>query len=343
MEYRHKMMRTAVGAVVEKAIRDIRDDPRRSIRNLADMGDNFSKTAAQKHFFEIAHEVLKNPDNPYFELILNIIRNVDAETVKTVSLNFGYSSLNYGAEILRIKQAAVKKKLPWLLRFAYSVDNSGSLGFERVEEIVSDAVTLGIYTYVFQIEDSAERLEQILNLCRKHEECCFFTAVTPNFIFDRNREWLMKTPNLILSVDLSAGCGEEETGRALLQLHREKCFYGFHVRYTGKNVERLTSEEFRQRMIDCGCIFGCYVNADRSNRELEDRVYGYVCSKRGKKGGPLFVFDLERDKRYIADAILCGTDFLIGPDGTARLADGCLADLHLTTLSALADMADVEF
>ncbi|WP_444658725.1 hypothetical protein ACRQV7_14250 [Caproiciproducens sp. R2] len=343
MEYRHKMMRTAVGAVIEKAIRDIRSDPRRSIRNLADMGDNFSKTVAQKHFFEIAHEVLKNPDNPYYELILNMIRNVDAETVKTVSLNFGYSCLNYGAEILRTKEAAVKRKLPWLLRFECGPDHADSLGLRRVDEIVSDAVSLGIYTYVFQIGDSTERLGQILELCQNHEECCFFAAVTPNFIFDRNKEQLMRTPNLILSVDMSAGCGEDEANCALRQLHAGKCFYGFHVGYTGENAQRLTSEEFRQRMIDCGCIFGCYVSAGRGDGELEDRIYKYVCSKRGKKGGPLFVFDLDRDERYIGNTILCGTDLFVGADGRARLADGRLADLHSTTVSELAAMPEVRF
>nr|WP_319489178.1 hypothetical protein [uncultured Caproiciproducens sp.] len=343
MEYRHKMMRTAVGAVIEKAIRDIQDDPRRSIRNLADMGDNFSKTPAQKRFFELAHEVLKNPDNPYNELILNMIRNVDAATIKTVSLNFGYTGLNYGAEVLRAQEAAAKKNIPWLLRFDCGSDDENSLGLPQMETIISDAVSLGIYTFVFQIEGSVERLGQILELCQNHEECCFFAAVTPDFIFNSHKKQLLKTPNLILSVDMSAGCGEDEANCALRQLHDGKCFYGFYVRYTRENAQWLMSDEFRQRMIDCGCIFGCYVSTDLSDQELQDRIYSYVCSKRGKKGEPLFVFDLNRDERYIGSAILCGTDLIIGRNGTVRLADGRPADLHSTMISELVKTPELKF
>lgn len=343
MEFRHKMMRTAVGVVIEKAIRDIQEDSRRSIRNLADMGDNFSKTPAQKRFFEIAHEVLKDPDNPYNELILNMIRNVDAATIKTVSLNFGYTGLNYGSEVLRAQEAAAKKDIPWLLRFDCSFNDKNSLELPQMEKIVSDAVSLGIYTFVFQMEGSAERLSRLLELCRNHEECCFFAAVVPGFIFDRHKEQMLKTPNLIFSVDMSAECGEDEENCALRQLHEGKCFYGFHVRYTEKNTQWLMSDEFRQRMINCGCLFGCYVNSDTGNQELEDRIYSYVCSKRGKKGEPLFVFDLNRDERYISNAILCGTDVTVGTDGTVRLAGGETADLHNTVLSELVRTPGLQF
>lgn len=53
MEYQHRVMRGTVGVIINKAIRDIRTDPKRSIRNLADLGDNFSTSAAQKRFFPL--------------------------------------------------------------------------------------------------------------------------------------------------------------------------------------------------------------------------------------------------------------------------------------------------
>ncbi|XOQ48354.1 MAG: Xylose isomerase-like TIM barrel [Eubacteriales bacterium] len=341
MEYRHKLIRTAVGILIDKAIRDIQSDPGRSIRNLADMGDNFSKSPAQKRFFKIVHEILKDPGNPYYELLLNMTRNVWPDTVKTVSLNFGYTGLNYGAEILRGKEAAAGKSIPWLLRFDCSKDGENALNFREIDKILTDSVSLGIYTCVIKLGECGEKIGRILELCKNHRECCIFVAMNPTTSLKGFREPIMKTPNLIFSVDMTEG-GEVQP-QILRDLHEWKCFYGFHAYYNTDNVNDLTSDRFTRSMIGMGCIFGCYVNRDFENQELEEQVYRYVCSRRGKKGEPLFVFDFNRDEKYISDTILCGTDLCVGPDGKARLAGGRLADMHRVLLSDMVKTPGVQF
>jgi hypothetical protein len=307
------------------------------------MGDNFSKTPAQKRFFKIAHEILKNPDNPYNELIFNMTRNVLPDTVKTVSLNFGYTGLNYGAEILRGKEAAVGKSIPWLLRFDCSVDGENALDFREMDKILTDSVSLGIYTCVIKLGECGEKMGQVLELCRNHRECCIFVAVNPAIALRECKEHMMKTPNLILSVDMTENGEAGTQPKVLRDLHEWKCFYGFYAYYNTDNVNDLTSDSFTQRMIDTGCIFGCYVNRDFGNQELEEQVYRYVCSHRGKKGEPLFVFDFNRDGKYISDTILCGTELCVDPNGKARLAGGRLADMHSVLLSDMVKTPDIQF
>ena len=343
MEYRHKMMRTAVGMLIDKAIRDIQSDPKRSIRNLADMGDNFSKTSAQKQFFKTAQEVLKKPDNPYNKLVLNMSRNVWPDTVRTVSLDVGYTGLNYGAEILRGKEAAAGKNIPWLLRFDCSVDGENTLSFREMDKILADSVSLGIYTCIIQLGGCGEKMGQVLKLCKSHRECCFFVAVKPTAALSPFREQMIKTPNLILSADMT-GDGKEGTEEQILRnLHEWKCFYGFHAYYNQENVDDLTGDGFTQRMIDLGCLFGCYVNSDLKDQQLEDQVYRHVCSHRGKAGEPLFVFDFNRDEQYISDKILCGKDLCVGPDGKVRLAGGRSADMHSVLLSDMVKTPGIQF
>ncbi|MDF2632274.1 MAG: hypothetical protein K0Q85_870 [Caproiciproducens sp.] len=331
MEYRHKIMRSTVGVVINRAIRDIQDDPKRSIRNLADMGENFSKSAAQKKFFEMTGDILKKPDNHYNELLVNMIQNVNADTIRTVSLNFGYTSLNYGACILR-ENSKDGKKIPWVLHFDCSAGQN-VFGLPRMDAIISDAVSLGIYTYIFQIDGAAERLPELMQLCKNHGECSFFAAVSPK-IFQRTQQFT-ETPNLIFSVNVTGGEGEDGTDRALQVLHESKCFYGFHAYYTKENAAWLMSSQFTQRMISGGCLFGAYVNADRKEKELEDQMYRYVCTKRGKKGEAPFVFDFGRDIRYIGDVISCGAYLSVGVNGEVKLDGGRSADLNNITLSEL--------
>ncbi len=340
MEYRHKMMRTTTGVVINKAIRNIKSDPKRSIRNLADMGDNFSKSPAQKKFFEMTHDILKNRDNPYNELIVNMIQNVDADTIRTASLNFGYTALNYGADILR-KQARGGKNIPWLLSFDWNSGPGDLLDLQQMEAIIADAVSMGIYTYVFQINDSGERLQELLQLCKNHEECSFFAAISPQIL--QQTQQITKIYNLILSVDVTDCSGEDDTTRALQVLHENKCFYGFHARYTKENVEWLMSDQFTQWMISGGCLFGCYVNADLKEKELEDQVYRYVCTTRGKKGQPLFTFDFNRDAHYIGDVISCKAYLRIGVNGEVQLVGGQLANLKDITFSELINGSQIQF
>lgn len=322
MEYRHKLMRGTVGVIINKAIRDIRSDPKRSIRNLADLGDNFSTTLTQKRFFALAREVLKNPDNPYNELLANVVENVTAETIRTMSLNFGYTSLNYGADILREREAAFGKYIPWLLIFDFSAGAGTAPGFERTASLIADAVSLGIYSFVFQLGAAPENLAQVLEYCAEFTECSFFAAVPAGLLTGPIAERAARTPNLVLSVDVTEPTAQKEAAGTFRALHAAECFYGFHVYFGEENAERLMADEFMRQRIQDGCLIGTFVNADRNKETLEDRVYRFVCSRRGKKGSPLFAMDFYRDISYVGNAISCGDFLRIGGNDSASASDG---------------------
>ena len=319
MEYRHKVMRGTVGVIINKAIRDIRSDPKRSIRNLADLGDNFSTSETQKRFFSIARGVLKNPDNPYNKLIVDMIENVTPESVRTMSLNFGYTALIYGANTIRQREAALGRYIPWLLVFDFSTAQGAALGIERASALIAQAVSLGIYTFVFQINFYGEALESLLKLCASYPECAFFAAVSAGVLLGPMQKQVMKTPNLVILVDAADSAAEETRDRAFHVLRCARCFYGFYAYYTEESVQWLMSDEFTQKMIQNGCLIGGYVNADPSAENLENQVYRFVCAKRGRKGAPLFALDFYRDISYIGNAISSGEFLRVGNDG--RLLD----------------------
>lgn len=332
MEYRHKIMRGTVGVIINKAIRDIRNDPKRSIRNLVDLGDNFSTSATQKRFFSLAREVLKNPDNPYNELLVNMIENVNPETVRTMSLNFGYTGLMYGSDILRQREAVFGKYIPWLLVFDFETGGRDTPDFERIAALIVDAVSLGIYSFVFKIGDSRENLAQVLEYCGRFAECAFFVTVSAGLLIGSVSDRAVRTPNLVLSVDVTDPALQKETDCAFQALHAAKCFYGFHTYYSEENAERLMSDEFMQQMIRNGCLIGCYVNRDRSKKSLEDSVYRFVCTRRGKKGAPLFAMDFYRDISYVGNAISGGEFLRVDSSGKV---DGVLPGLNSPALRNL--------
>ena len=323
MEYRHKLMRGTVGAIVNKAIRDIRNDPKRSIRNLADLGELFSTSSTQRKFFSLARGILRNPCNPYNELLVRMTQNVNSDSLRTLCLNFGYTALNYGAETLRKHEAERNCHIPWILIFDFRGVQDGCLSEAQISASVSDAVSLGIYSFILMVDEPGD-VDAVLDLCASQAECIFFIAVPPKIITPSNISKIVQAPNLIVSVDVTRCCGEEAAGHIFDELKAAGRFFGYHAFYNEENMQRLTSEDFTRQMIQSGCLIGTYVNADRNSEELGNRVYSFACAERGRNGEPLFALDFYRDISYVGNSISCGNYLLIRGDGSVPGHPGSL-------------------
>lgn len=327
MEYGHRIMRGTVGMVVGKAIRDIRSDPGRSIRNLADMGGMFSTSPAQKRFFTLARSVLKIPGNPYKELLVRMTRDVSLDSLTALSLNFGYTALVFGAQRLRRYGEEMGRKLPWLLCFGFTPAGGKRLSPERLSALISEAVSFGIYTFIFVAREAGD-FRILSQLCQSHAECVFFLAVAPDLLLTEDTLPQGKIPNLVTAVEVTAD-SEPAAGEVFQRLRGAGRFFGYYAFYREEDLDALTSREFTRRMADRGCLIGSYVNADPKENVLEDRVYRFACAERGKKGEPLFALDFYRDSDYVGDSISCGSCLCVRGDGSVP---GCSVNLEKETL-----------
>ncbi len=315
MDYRHKLMRGTVSAVTNKALHDIRNDPKRSIRNLADLGELFSTSATQRHFFSLARGILKNPANPYNELLVKMTKNVNLDSVRTLSVNFGYTVLSYGAELLRRHQLELNRRIPWLIIFDLKETGGKRISLQQISAYITDAIALGIYTFIFMADQPSD-MDSIFRICDLFTECVFFVACSSDMMMEDNVETTRTKSNLIVSLDATSYFITDHIAQAFHRLRNDGCFFGFHAIYSDENIPRLTSDEFTHQMIKEGCLIGTYVNQNARLEELENRVYSFACKKRGKNGEPLFAMDFYRDISYVGKSISCGNYMMIRSDGT---------------------------
>lgn len=61
----NSMSRFITGSVVKRTLKDIKDNPERSIRNLVDMALQFSGGRFQQDFFTTAQTMLQNENSAY--------------------------------------------------------------------------------------------------------------------------------------------------------------------------------------------------------------------------------------------------------------------------------------
>lgn len=116
----NSLNRILIEATVRRTLKQIKDDPKRSTRNLVDMALNFSEGRFQQHFFETAQRMLKNEHSSYYQMIPDAISTIDTERIITFGMNVGYNSCTAGANIIRTLESEEHFSIPWSITLSMS-------------------------------------------------------------------------------------------------------------------------------------------------------------------------------------------------------------------------------
>ena len=317
MDMQHRMLRTAVGAVVDKALRDIPRDGKRSVRNLADMGECLAKSDAQKQFFAQVKQAISSPSSLYFWFAQNLVKQVSPQRLRTLAVNFGCSSLTYGVGVLRSGQQALGEQLPWIVE-------AGDYSSGQTDPLIERANAFGCYA--FMVGD--ESPEQAYALAKRHPESTFFLRFSPG----RVNESTMPALSQLVNADVSLDAGEPGFEKAAGLLYHARIPFGFYASCNDEaSFGRFTGESFLRRMTSCHCLSGIYAGPPGSG--LEKNIRRFVRQARlSKKGLPFVLLDLYDDLAYIAE--------VISPGGGALYRQPSLPSLgyfsHLSPQSAAA-------
>ena len=78
-------------ATVDRGLKEINEDPRRSIRKLADLGKQFNNGRFMQDLYAIFQDLLRNDDSPYYTAIEHLLQNTDRKALKDFGINMGYN------------------------------------------------------------------------------------------------------------------------------------------------------------------------------------------------------------------------------------------------------------
>ena len=129
---------------------------------------------------------------------------------------------------------------------------------------------LGTHLYMFTGGEPLIRKNDILRLCREHKNCTFLAYTNATLIDQKFCDDMKDVGNLTLALsiegseesnDFRRGKGAyERTIKAMELLKKNKCIYGLSICYTSQNVDKVTSDEFIDLMIEKGAKFALYFN-----------------------------------------------------------------------------------
>ena len=329
MEFQHMMMRAMVGTVVSQAVRELQRDSHRGLRKLVDMGNAMLRGENQQRFFNMAARIVEDPDSPYYEVVRRFAVEVDAERLRILSMNLGYTALTYGAKVLRAQQEELRHYIPPLVVFLLS--GTGSNAFAgQMDRLVTEASSLG--TYLFQLvmpEDAADAVwDEVAALTQKHAEACFFVQLPAGAPQERVRQ--VAAQNNCIS--LIPGRGDDKNLKLFKQLG---CLVGFYDDVTAANSAELLTADYLESRSKCGFLFGLYLT-DKSDLEVEKQTREFAIKARVSGRSVILPLSFVGDLQYMADLISSGSGWIcLHRSGVAEGPAGALKDAQTLPLQSI--------
>ena len=212
--------RALIYTTLERGLRDMKTDLKRTIRNLTDLGSQFAKTPQQETVFAVFRSLLERGNSPYYTMIQNLLDNSSEKDLLTFGMNIACNSW-----IDRKHSKA--EHAHWIV---FPDENPFRSDIASFDAFVSEQKAHGVYSYVFDEETSLTK--EFFHLIRKHRDCAFFylkdSCALTKEIFDE----IAHTHNLmmVLNGDNARNLTDAEA------LRRQKSLYCTYTVYHKDDV-----------------------------------------------------------------------------------------------------------
>jgi len=290
-----KITRLMIDSVVKRGIENMADDPRRSIRKLADMGKQFSTGRFQIEITDIIQSILANENSPYYSLLENFFELTDHEIIRKFGINMGYNSWTYDARILREKNNKLSKKLPWCLIFRYNLEDENHISADFIKNTIKDALNYGIDSFIIMHKGGTICSDEILEIFEENPESGFFLFLEDTQLTASQILKLKKCGNTLISIN-----ADSDTCFNTCEILKDsKLLFGIHHFYDEDDFKDKSTDEIIENYLQfpTGMLFFIQKDTCKSN-------YGELIKDIRLEGNyPLFVWDLYNDINKIGQIL----------------------------------------
>ncbi|MCD8375650.1 MAG: hypothetical protein LUD69_01760 [Oscillospiraceae bacterium] len=196
------MSRILVETVVRRTLKELKEDPERSIRKLIDLALEVAEGRFQQEFLQAARIMLENEDSPYYGLVRDVVSYAGQDKLFRLGMNLGYNSCTEGARRIRDNQNRLGIQIPWCVRF--QLDGSSGERLPQYQSAVKEGEKLGIYAWLLEAPDEPA---QVFPLIQAHPDSAFFLFCRPGAVTARLADGIGELDNLLPVIQ--AGEGDE--------------------------------------------------------------------------------------------------------------------------------------
>lgn len=350
----HKIERAAFGKAIDYALKHKDEGWEEGVEKIIDLMQKYMNTEKLDFDYAKAKEMICNKDNTLNRYIDRLLKEVNPNVLKTTALNLGFEAFFHGTKTIREMREIHKCNIPWLILmdptsacnlhckgcWAAEYGNRLNLTYEEMDDIVTQGKGLGIYLYMFTGGEPLVRKEDIIKLCKKHNDCAFLAYTNSTLVDEKLCKQMQQVGNFYLAISLEGFEGVNDLRRgegvygkvmkAMDLLKEHGLVFGTSICYTSKNIETVTSDEFVDLMINKGVRYAFYfhympVGNDAAVEllpSIEQRVYikQRIRDIRNMTNGPgIFTMDFQNDGEFVGGCIAGGRNYFhINANGDAE-------------------------
>ncbi|WIV11871.1 hypothetical protein [Proteiniborus sp. MB09-C3] len=312
-----QVLRVMIESAVDQGLYGLKTDLKRTVRNLTDLGSYFAKGRFQKDFFEIAQKMLANENSPYYELVSNIVNNVDHHIIKNFGINIGLNSWTNGAKKIREYEKKNGYNIPWTIVFDFQNKVQNPLTVPEIIEIINEGKEMGIYSYFFFTSYEAAHIDELLEIFDQNRDCAFIIYTSYDSLSEKHIYKLREYGNVIVSIamdEFNLCPGFVQTMELLL---KNKCLFGIHINYDDNNVDIILSDSWIEQIRELHCTFAFLIKAKDCSPTKEKEIISYVRNGKTNQKYPIFLIDFYEDIEHV-DVVISTEPcfFKILQDGT---------------------------
>lgn len=313
--------RAIIDATLDRGLREIEEDPKRSIRKLADMGKQFSKGRFVQDLYTLFQELLRNDDSPYYTAIEHLLRHTERKALKDFGINIGYGSLTYGARQIRNHEKTRDYQIPWLVILRMDAASASGISPEDLENIVRQGSSLGIYSYAVRCHKNMPDLEALTGIFRKYAKCGFILFL-PDAKLTAEQLLLLKPCTNIMTLLPAGGIFTDQNIRSM---QRQKSLYGIYAFYEDADGDSWFRLNRCQEFVSYESSFVLMIPRDGCSQSYQDRMDAYIRSARIQQLHPFILLNIYSDAYQIDRSISSEPCFFeLMEDGSIHTQDGCL-------------------
>lgn len=335
-------------AMVDQALNYLDKDPHENLPKLLNIVEKFDLNHALSNQIKNVREGLYGENDNWRKLVDSIYQDVDSEIIKTLFKNAVLNSVVLSRSLKEEVKSKYDCNVPWAILFdptsacnlsctgcwASEYGNKLNLSFDEIDSIITQGKEIGIFMYIYTGGEPLVRKKDIIDLCKKHNDCVFLAFTNATLIDEDLAKQIREVKNFVPAISIEGDKKTTDSRRgdgtydkvihAMEILRKYKVPFGASTCYTSANYESITDDEYFDRLISFGAKFAWFfhympIGNDAVpelllNPDQRETVYRKIRDVRNRKS--IFLIDFQNDGEYIGGCIAGGRDYFhINPNG----------------------------
>lgn len=335
-------------AMVDQALNYLDKDPHENLPKLLNIVEKFDLNHALSNQIKNVREGLYGENDNWRKLVDSIYQDVDSEIIKTLFKNAVLNSVVLSRSLKEEVKSKYDCNVPWAILldptsacnlsctgcWASEYGNKLNLSFDEIDSIITQGKEIGIFMYIYTGGEPLVRKKDIIDLCKKHNDCVFLAFTNATLIDEDLAKQIREVKNFVPAISIEGDKKTTDSRRgdgtydkvvhAMEILRKYKVPFGASTCYTSANYESITDDEYFDRLISFGVKFAWFfhympIGNDAVpelllNPDQRETVYRKIRDVRNRKS--IFLIDFQNDGEYIGGCIAGGRDYFhINPNG----------------------------